>query len=730
MTLSVWRYSHLALAVSSFLFILLASVTGIILAFEPVTEQMQLPASSSAEEVRLSDALEVMQAGYPEILELRTDHNQRLIATVFTEEGDMIEGYFDPVSGAYLGEIPGQSDFFKWITSLHRSLFLKGLGRFFVGLSAFLLFLIAFTGTLLIIRRQTGLRKFFSRVTFENFSQYYHIVLGRLTLLPILLITLTGVFLSLEQFNMLPEYFPEHQVDTDSLVEGAHRDVTAFTVFENTRLTEVRALEFPFSGDVADMFSLELKDRELKIHQYNGAVLSEQVYPVYKVFSAWSTKWHTGRGQILWSLILAVSAANILFFIWSGFRMTLRRRKVRIRNRYTAGEAEVVILTGSETGTTTQFAQVLYKELIKADKKVYLTEMNRYREFPSMKHLLVLTATYGKGEAPSGATEFLSLLKTVKQEREVQFSVVGFGSYAYPDFCKYAYDADRELGRHFTRLIPAFTISDRSYESFDHWAQTWSRTTGIGIELPEKGPELRMPPLKKYKVIYRSEAEKDPENTFVIKLKPLRWQRFESGDLLAINPNGQPRERYYSIGRKGRQIQLSVKRHTNGFGSGYLNTLEHGDIVKGRIVVKDDFHFPEKAPGVIMVANGTGVGPFLGMISGNTKGIPVELYLGLRTANSYELYREQLEEGLNRENLRKIHLALSKEGSRKYVQDLLQEKEEEVAFLLRRGGVIMICGSVRMTQGVTESLEQICRKHNNSPVSRYIQKGQIKTDSY
>jgi sulfite reductase (NADPH) flavoprotein alpha-component len=39
MTISIWRYSHLALAISAALFILIASITGIILAFEPISEK-------------------------------------------------------------------------------------------------------------------------------------------------------------------------------------------------------------------------------------------------------------------------------------------------------------------------------------------------------------------------------------------------------------------------------------------------------------------------------------------------------------------------------------------------------------------------------------------------------------------------------------------------------------------------------------------------------------------
>ncbi|MGB1312109.1 MAG: hypothetical protein ACPG54_00615 [Bizionia paragorgiae] len=61
MTISIWRYSHLALAVSSFVFVFLASVTGIVLAFQPISEQLQPFKSEGFDTASLAETLSVFK---------------------------------------------------------------------------------------------------------------------------------------------------------------------------------------------------------------------------------------------------------------------------------------------------------------------------------------------------------------------------------------------------------------------------------------------------------------------------------------------------------------------------------------------------------------------------------------------------------------------------------------------------------------------------------------------
>ncbi len=75
---------------------------------------------------------------------------------------------------------------------------------------------------------------------------------------------------------------------------------------------------------------------------------------------------------------------------------------------------------------------------------------------------------------------------------------------------------------------------------------------------------------------------------------------------------------------------LSIKKHQLGVCSSYLRQLRVGDFITSKIQQNKDFHFPNRAKEVILIANGTGIAPFLGMIEKNNK-TKVHLFWGGRT---------------------------------------------------------------------------------------------------
>jgi len=727
MTISIWRYSHLTLAVSSFVFILLASVTGIILAFQPISEQLQAYKVSNFESITLAETISNLKAEYPEVLDVQVDANQFVLASVITKNGESLQGYINPKTAQFLGDKIEVSKFFKWVTNFHRSLFLKSIGRFFVGLCSFLLFLITISGTVLILKRQGALKKFFSKIVNENFNQYWHVVLGRLSLIPILILTITGVYLSLEKFDVLPKNTITHTIDFENLSETPKRNIQEIPVFKNTKLAQVKSIEFPFSEDVEDYYTISLKDREIVVNQFNGEILSQKQTPLTTVFSNLSLNLHTGKGSILWSLILAIASVNILFFIYSGFAMTLKRRKSKLKNKYKKDACTYVILVGSENGNTVPFANQLQQQLLKAGKTVYCTELNNYTTYSKATHFIIMTSTYGEGEAPTNANTFLERLKTVKQRQEISYSVVGFGSLAYPDFCKFAFDVDAEMQQQFTQELPVFTINDKSVTAFEEWLSLWNTNRKLPISISKEKLAAKPKLNNTLTVVDKTKAEAHPDQTFIINLKP-KGNTFTSGDLLAIYPKNDYRERLYSIGKVNKNVQLSVKLHENGLGSGFLETLNKGDHFKARIVKNTAFHFPKKASKVILIANGTGIAPFLGMLDQNTKHTETHLYYGLRQNSSFNLYRAALKEAQNKKQLSKLHLAFSQQSPKTYVQDLLQRDALQIAEALKNNAVIMICGSLAMQKDVLAVLNTITTQYLNQPLSAFTK--QIKTDCY
>jgi sulfite reductase (NADPH) flavoprotein alpha-component len=731
MTISIWRYSHLALAVSSFVFVFLASVTGIVLAFQPISEQLQPFKSEGFDTASLAETLSVFKKTYPEVTALEIDKNDFVSASVITEDNKNLNGYFNPITAEYLGEKVEPSKLFQFATTLHRSLFLKGVGRFFVGLCSFLLFLIAVSGAILIIKRQRSFKKFFSKIVNDNFAQYWHVVLGRLSLIPIIVITITGVYLSLLKFNLLPESKVSHIVDYESISETPIQEIEAFTVFKNIPLADVKSVEFPFSSDIEDFYTIYLEDKEIVVNQFTGEVLSEVKYPLVTIVSALSLNLHTGKGSVVWSVILAFSSINILFFNYSGFAMTFKRQKSKLKNKFKKHKCEYVILVGSENGSTIPFANAFYKQLVKAGKKVYITELNKYETFKKVKHIIVFTATYGEGEPPTNANIFLEQLKRTEQLQSFSFSVVGFGSYAYPDFCQFALDVDRGFkAKQAHQFLPPFKINDRSLEAFNQWINSFSRASSLALKIPDK--KLVSPPkqTKSFRVVSKTKVVANPDNTFIISLKPIRKQYFNSGDLLAVYPENDYRERLYSIGKVNGNVQLSVKHYSNGFGSNYINSLQLNGVLKARIIRNSAFHFPSKASRVILIANGTGIAPFVGMLFENTAKIETHLYYGIREKSSLSIYKKDLDEVLQNKQLTQLHLAYSKIENKRYVQDLLHENALFVAETLRDNGVIMLCGSLAMQKGVLQVLNVICEKYNQKPLRYYQSKKQLKMDCY
>jgi sulfite reductase (NADPH) flavoprotein alpha-component len=720
MTISIWRYSHLTLAISSSLFIILAAITGIILAFEPISNQLKPYAIHDLETQSLSKTIVVLEQQYDEITYLKIDNNNFVKASVITNEGNSETFYINPFTGKKIGEIVEKKSLYKWSTNLHRSLFLKSTGRFLVGLFSLLLAIITITGSILIIKRQGGIKLFFSKIVKENFEQYYHIIIGRFTFIPIIIITVTGVYLSLEKFSLLPSSKISHNYNVTAKLNTTKSSPIDFALFNGIKLNQVKLVEFPFSEDEEDYFFLKTKKEEFIIHQYTGEIISNKNSSLVSILSNWSLLLHTGRGSIIWSIILMLSCFALLFFMYSGFSISHKRRQHNklVKNKFHKDKADFVILVGSETGSTNLFANSLYKALLIANKTVYITDLNSYSKYNNLKHLIILTATYGDGEPPVNATNFLKKIKEDTFNNSIKYSIVGFGSLAYTQFCQFAIEIDIELQNHsnFSSLLPICKINNQSFADFKNWGLQLSAKTGIKLNLKQTVQKIKKQ--QTFTVVDKTNLNKD--NTYLIRLKPTKKINFTSGDLLSIRPKEDNIERLYSIGKIEGDILLSIKKHEFGVCSNIILNLKKEEQLIAKVLPNKEFHFSRKKKETILIANGTGVAPFLGM----TKNTNTHLFFGLRTKASLNIYKPFLNENQN------IHIAYSQENNNEYVQDLIAKKEDLITSTLKNGGIIMICGSITMMNGVYASLGKITLKKLNKPLNVFEKRKQIKTDCY
>ncbi|MGQ7946830.1 PepSY domain-containing protein [Flavobacterium sp. WC2509] len=728
MTLSFWRYTHLTLAIFSVAFLIVASVTGTILAVDAIQEKIPSYRVENFDQVTLQESLPKLRKIYPEITELSVDHNQFVTLQAIDKDGNDVNAYIDPLTGKIIGTPHKKNEFIQWVTSLHRSLFLHETGRFFIGVNAFLLLLIAVSGFALVINRQRSLRKFFSKIIKEYFTQYYHVLFGRLALIPILIIALSGTYLSMERFH----FFENKTEEKDKIETKATAVANNKFDFKNTLLANVTKIEFPFSDDAEDYYTFELKDRKIEVDQYSNEIITEEVFPMSAVLTELSLDLHTGRANPFWAIVLGLASLNILFFIYSGFAMTLKRRASRIKNKFKANESKYIILVGSENGSTLRFANAIQKQLIDQGEKAHIAQMNDYCLYPKAEHLLIFTSTYGLGDAPTNASKFEFLLSKHQQQQNIHYSVVGFGSKSYTDFCGYAKEIDIILSSQdwAHQLTDLQTVNDKSADEFVSWVKLWSKKTDIPLATTPSLYNHIPKGLEKLMVLDKTTVS-DTEQTFLLTLRTETQSKFTSGDLLAIYPANDNRERLYSIAKNNGNIQLAVKLHPSGLGSEFLYNTTVGDIFKARIINNHAFHFPKNAKRVALISNGTGIAPFLGMIQQNKKKVDIHLYCGFRQKTEITTHYEEFAyEMMQKQRLTNLHLAFSRGENQHYVMDLIKRDEDFFADFLKNDGVIMICGALQMQIDVENILDAICLAKNNTTLSYYINKQQILTDCY
>lgn len=730
MILSIWRYAHLALALISSAFLLILSTTGVILAVDAINEKSPAYKVENFENITLAQVLPTLRENYFEIIEIKVDHNDFVTIDAMDEDGNPIQSYIDPNTAKNIGEIVPKSDFINWTTALHRSLFLKETGRAIVGVISFILFLISVSGLILVIQRQNGILNFFTKVNKDSFAQYFHVATGRWLLIPIVIIGLTGTFIFLARLE--PLVGQPTEVEHPIKENLPAKDLSEIEFFQNTKLSSVERIEFPFiPDDEAEPFIVHLRKKNVTINQVNGEIMAESFHPYSAVVEKFNIDLHTGRTNIIWAAILGIASLNILFFIWSGFAITLKRTRTKIgKNKFKANEAEIVVLVGSENGSTVGFANKIHQQFLANGKKSFMVQMNQYETYPNAEHIVVFTSTYGIGDAPANAKKFEELIAQYPQSQDVKFSVVGFGSRAYSDYCGYAVKVDQwfEKQSWATRLLDLKTINDKSPEEFTNWVIAYKEATDIPLATTPAMYVGKAPKLKDLKVISSTQVTKE-DATFTVVLDAK--QKFKSGDLLAIYPANDHRERLYSIGKVENKLQLIVKLHKLGLGSQYLHDLKAGQSIKARVVKNKAFHFPKQASKVIMIANGTGIAPFLGMVDENKKKVETHLYTGFRFDNSITKgYQQFANEQIEKNQLNQFHIAFSREENKQYVMDLVRRDAKFFADILQQNGVIMICGALAMQHDIEKVLEEICQTHLNQSFDHFKSNGQFLTDCY
>lgn len=733
---SYWRKAHLVLAMLTSFFLIVASVTGIVLSLEPVSNRLHESHIANARDGSLGSLIQQLESTYLEVIEIKIDENQLLTISVIDDDGEFQTFHANPTTGKKVRTAYKEGALFSFSRTLHRSLFYGTIGRLLMGVTAFLLIFIALSGCILVVNRQLGIRNYFTKVRKDNFDTYWHIVVGRWSFPLLLMIALTGTILSLDRFEVFPEESEiKHALDFDSMTNSPQLDKQQFELFQSTQLSEVEWVQFPFSPDIEDYFHIRLSDREIVVNQFNGSIISEVPVELSSQLQQLTFNLHTGKTSAAWSIVLGIAALSILFFIITGCRIFSKRlrRKTKGNNPFSKDECSVVLLVGSEGGDTATRAMSVFRQLLQQHVKVYIDELNNYQCYERMEHLLIFTSTYGDGEAPSNAYLFPEKWKTIRQPAEFTYSIVGFGSTDYRDFCRFAYDLEALLSTQAKQNIPLITINNQSAEALNNWGKQWSQSLELSpLSFSETQHNMEIEPTYMFYITGNSARGVQPDTSFQLTLTSPDVS-FQSGDLLAIKPTNNERERFYSIGKnKAGDLFLSIKLHEHGACSNQLHAMNAGDVMSASIHENSTFHFPKDAPKIIGICNGTGIAPFIGMANENTTKKRFDLYWGGRTQDDLDQYADEIEYVEELGQLASFQFTLSRETTNhfKYVQDLIRHDERSIAEALSNGAVLMICGSISMRNDLLNVLRSLCENHLSNTLEAYETNGQIRIDCY
>ncbi|SEA50965.1 PepSY domain-containing protein [Psychroflexus halocasei] len=708
----VWRLSHLALALIAGIFILLASITGLALATEPVIEHSKATSFHHLDELDLETALLNIKAEHPEVISIhRNAYNQISIETI-DENFESQSFYINPFTGKKIANISERSAIYEFNTVLHRSLFLKSTGRFIIGLTAIFLILIVISGFALLLKRYGSFRKIFSKEKYDGTAAYWHSLASKYFLIPLFIIAISGAYLSVDRF--LIESQPQDIWDFEQNENTAETEILELeniNTFDNFKVSEILQIDFPFAASPDEYFYVKLVNAELLVSQVSGQAINRvSETPALKT-KRWSFHLHTGDFSWLWSIILGLSSLVLVGLFISGILIWLKRIiKSKAKNKCPKDEAEIVILVGSETGSTFGYASRLAEAFIKLKKKVYVASLNQYSKFESAQHLLILSSTYGDGEAPYNASQFLQKLKNINQK--AHYSVLGFGSTDYPKFCAFAEKVNQELHKKegLQALTAYATVNKNNESEFINWTSELSRALDLNLEIqPPKEAQTTL----KIKEISCLNCDQN----FTLCLKTKKINNIQSGDLLAITPKADGRERLYSIAKVDNKVLLSVKKHDMGICSTYLSQLEKNKTFKAKIRKHPSFHLGNKK-NVIFIANGTGIAPFLGMIDEAKTEKEMHVFFGLRKPESFELYKDYFNR--NQSKIKSLNLAYSRqEQNSQYVQHLIAQHPETIIKCLQNDGCIMLCGSLAMEKEVKKEIDKILKAKLLTNINNY-----------
>lgn len=691
--------------------------TGAILAGQAALDSATAPRVGEAA-ISLGNLAERITVQIPGVEKITRTPSGRVRVT-HLEQGRPRSVLVDPTTGMPVAA-DTTSPTLRLITNLHRAWLSGDGGRLVAGLSALVMLLLSLTGLFMLKRMFGGWPALFRPFRGEG-TRRWHAELGRIAVAGLMLSSVTGLHMSLVGFEILPDGATE-DVFVNASGE-APRPLSAMDGLETLSLADLREITLPDPADASDPIIIRTDAAIRFVDAATGQVLREDRYSLAWHVRDIAYRLHTAEGMLWLAILLAISSAGGLALALTGSTIGLRRRLAsgRIRANAPSETADILLLVGSEGGSTMRVAKALHHALAASGRRVHLAPMNGLPARSAAGHMIILSATAGDGEAPGSASEFLEKLARWQGARP-DVMLVGFGDRQFPRFCGYADTVEAACLAHgFQLAMPTERIDRQSAEAVSRWVERLAFRLDLHLQLTL---DQASPASQVYRLIDREDYGAEvqaPTAILRFEIVPrFRWlpawfqhiagwmPRFEPGDLVAISPPSDPRPRYYSIASASGSgvLEICVRHQPGGICSGYLCGLTPGAEIIASIRPNPAFRPDAKAASLILIGAGAGIAPLVGFVRNARPGRPVQLYWGGRDPNSDFLFRADLEKAQKAGRLARLSTIFSRIPGGGYVQDLITLDARELRAEIAAGGQILICGGRDMAEGVRLALAE------------------------
>ncbi|CUH67453.1 Sulfite reductase [NADPH] flavoprotein alpha-component [Thalassovita gelatinovora] len=693
------------------------ALSGAALSIFPAAERLSAPQAEAG--LRVAELATRIQVAYPGVEQIRRAPSGRITAYWF-DQGTPGAAVIDPATGQGVASAdPNQT--VRWLTNLHRSLFLGDGGRIAMALGAAAMLVLSVSGVALVARRVGGWRHWFAPLR-GPLAGRLHVEIARIAVLGLMLSSTTALWMTASTFDLLPDggAVPTFPNEVSGEMGATISDLATLAT---TPVADLRELSFPYPDDPTDVFTLKTDHGTGYLDQGNGALLVWADLTGWDRVSETIYMLHTGQGAAMLGLVLGLMALGLPAMGATGVLIWLtgRRGRPRIRGNQSAARAETILLVGSEGGSTWGFAATLHAALTDAGQSVHTAPMSTFApdRYARADRIIVLASTYGDGASPASANGFLDRLAALDHAPKAPLAVLGFGDRNFPAYCAFAKAVSAAAeAKGWSELIPFDTVDRQSPQDFVRWGRALGQAMGLDLELVH---QPAVPATETLTLISRRDYGAEvqvptailrfalPRATLWKRLSGAGFARFNAGDLIGILPEGSPVPRLYSLASARRDgfVEIVVRKHPGGLGSSQLTALEPGERVAAFLRRNPGFQPGRGSAPLILIGAGTGIGPLAGFVRGNARRRPIHLFFGMRHPDSDFFYGEEMRAWQQEGRLSRLVTAVSRGGRPRYVQDAVRDDAAEVARLVRNGARVLVCGGRDMAAGVSDALVEI-----------------------